>query len=1082
MKKILLSIIFVLLALNIYAEDEKKDSKMESSTFSGLKWRSIGPAWNSGRVSDFAVNPNNINEYYVAASSGNLWKTTNNGITWEAIGDTLPYSLGVVELDPNNYHVVWVGSGENNHQRALGYGDGVYKSTDGGKSFTNMGLRESRQIGEILIDPRNSDVVYVAAEGSVWGPGGERGCYKTTDGGKTWKKVLEISKHTGVNSMAFDLRSPDVIYATSEQRRRHAFTKIGGGPESAVYKSVDAGVTWNKIMSGLPDAHIGGMDITVSAANPDYVYLSMEASKEDGGFYRSTNRGANWTKMSDKFAQGQYFNEIFCDPIDVDKVYLMDVFSVYTEDGGKTWEKLGVKNRHVDDHVLWINPNNTDHLLIGGDGGVYESYDTGEHWEFKANLPVTQFYRVNVDNEYPFYNVYGGTQDNQSMGGPSQTLTADGIVNSDWFMTVGGDGFFQEIDPTDPNIVYSEWQYGNIVRYDKKSEELLLIRPEPGRDEKTYKWYWDTPFLISPHAHTRLYIAAERVFKSEDRGESWEVISGDLTTQTDRNSFKVMDKYWSADAVMKDVSTSQYGLIVAMAESPIKENLIFIGTDDGLIQVTADAKNWKKISGFPDVPKFTFVSDILPSRYDENVVYATFNNHKMDDFKPYVLKSSDKGNSWESIAGDLPNNGAVNTIVEDPINKNLLFVGTEWGVFFSVDGGGKWIQLKNGLPRVKVPDIVIQEREKDLVIATFGRGFYILDDYSPLRTASKEMFDKEAHLFPISDALMYHMKGKKYGQGSAYFKAPNPEFGAVFTYYLNEVPKTLKQLRTEKEKELFEKGERIPQPSYDEIRIENDEVDPYLMFSITDELGNEVKKITTAAKAGISRVVWDLKYDHIFPIKLKDNKFNPTPKPTSSLLALPGKYNVAMYLVSKGEAKKLTEPEDFNAVVLNNTTLPAADRTAKVEFERKALKLASRLIGLREQANDAKEKLDLMKQTAITTAGLDYSFIQKIDNVTGEVDDILFKFKGQPAKASLEEIPPATVPLNWRIDHMVDPTWESTASVTKNQKVAYEILSVELPGLVSKLKKIVNEDLKSIEAELDRYGAPWTPGRILPKK
>jgi hypothetical protein len=642
--------------------------------------------------------------------------------------------------------------------------------------------------------------------------------------------------------------------------------------------------------------------------------------------------------------------------------------------------------------------------------------------------------------------------------------------------------FFQEIDPTDPNIVYSEWQYGNIVRYDKKSEELLLIRPEPGKDEKTYKWYWDTPFLISPHSHTRLYIAAERVFKSEDRGESWEVISGDLTTQTDRNSFKVMDKYWSADAVMKDVSTSQYGLIVAMAESPVKENLIFVGTDDGLIQISEDAKTWKKISGFPEVPKFTFVSDILPSRFDENIVYATFNNHKMDDFKPYVLKSTDKGNSWKSIAGDLPKNGAVNTIVEDPVSKNLLFVGTEWGVYFSVDGGGKWIQLKNGLPRVKVPDIVIQERENDLVIATFGRGFYILDDYSPLRSSSKDLFEKDAHLFPISDALMYHMKGNKYGQGSAYFKAPNPEFGSVFTYYLKDVPKTLKQLRIEKEKELFEKGEKIPQPTYDEIRRENDEVTPYLLFSITDELGNDVKKITTAAKAGISRVVWDLKYDHIFPIKLKDNKFNPTPKPTSSLLALPGKYNVTMYLISKGEAKKLTEPEEFNAVVLNNTTLPAADRTAKVEFERKALKLASRLIGLREQADDAKEKLDVMKQTAITTAGLDYSFIQRIDVVADEVEDLLFKFRGQPAKASLEEIPPATVPLNWRIDHMVDPTWESTANVTKNQKVAYEILSEELPGLVSKLKKIVNEDLKTIEAELDRYGAPWTPGRILPKK
>lgn len=1085
--KLKLSVLLIILSLQLssYAQnkDEQSDQKKEkdklsSSTFSGLKFRSIGPAWNSGRISDFAVNPGNHSEYYVAVSSGHLWKTTNAGVTWKAIADTLPYSLGCVVIDPSNPFTVWVGTGENNHQRALGYGNGVYKSTDDGQSWTNMGLKESRQIGGIVIDPRNSNVVYVAAEGSVWGPGGERGLYKTTDGGKTWNKILNISENTGVNNIVMDPRNPDVLYATSEQRRRHIFTKIGGGPETAVYKSTDAGTTWEKIMKGLPKVDLGGMGMAISPVNPDVIYLSVEAAENKGGFFRSTNRGASWEKMSDTHAKGQYFNEIFADPKNLDKVYLMDVVSKVTLDGGKTWKNLGIANRHVDDHALWIDPTDTKHLLIGGDGGVYESFDEGATWDFKSNLPVTQFYRVNIDNEYPFYNIYGGTQDNQSMGGPSRTLSEDGIVNSDWNMTVGGDGFFQAIDPTDPNIVYSEWQYGNIVRYDKRSGEVLDIRPEPGKGEKMYKWYWDTPFLISPHSNTRLYIGAERVFRSDDRGESWKVISGDLTTQTDRNSFKVMDKYWSIDAVEKDVSTSQFGLIVSLVESPKKENLIYAGTDDGLIQVTENAKDWSKIDNFPNIPKFTLVSDILPSRFDENTVYATFNNHKRDDFKPYVIKSTDKGKTWKSIAGNLPLNGAVNTIAEDPVNKNLLFVGTEWGVYFTIDGGEKWIQLKSGIPNIKVPDIVIQEREKDLIVATFGRGFYIIDDYSPLREISKELLEKDAHLFPIKDALIYVQSGGKYGQGESYFKAPNPEFGAVFTYYLKDVPKTLKVERKEREKELFKKGEPIPQPSYEELKKEEDEKAPYLIFSITDASGSEVKKITAAASAGINRSVWDLRYDGFNPITAKDNKFDPTVKPTSSLLVMPGKYKVSVSMVVRGEEKKLFEPVEFNVVPLNNTTLPASNREELVAFQRKSLELAKKIVGARRQTEELIKTFENIKQTINNTPNGSFELFNKVSAAAAELDKINFKFKGQPAKASTEEIPPAEVPLNWRLSTLISPHYSSTSNITNNQKVAFEILSEELPGIVNMLKRITNIELKSIEAELEKISAPWTPGRI----
>ncbi|HEX2977458.1 MAG TPA: hypothetical protein VHO68_16110, partial [Bacteroidales bacterium] len=606
-------------SLGTYAQKKKteKADTLKSGAFSGLKFRSIGPAYCSGRIADFAVNPERTNEYFVAVASGHIWKTINAGITWEPVFDNYgSYSIGCVVLDPSNPNVVWAGTGENNHQRALGYGDGVYKSTDGGKSWKNMGLKQSRQIGMIAVDPRNTNVVYVAAEGSVWGPGGERGLYKTTDGGKTWNRILFVSDNTGINNVILDPRNPDVIYATSEQRRRHVFTKIGGGPETAIYRSLDGGATFDKLTSGLPGEDMGGIGIAISPVNPDYLYAIIEAANDGGGFYRSTNRGASWSKMSDHTAQGQYYNEIYCDPVNTDIVYSMETVSKVTLDGGKTWKNLGLKSRHVDDHAFWIDPKNPKHFLIGGDGGIYETYDGGEDYGFKSNLPVTQFYRVNVDNSEPFYYVYGGTQDNNSMGGPSRNTTGQGVVNDEWFVTNGGDGFWTAVDPTDPNIVYAEAQYGNMVRYDRKSGEAIDIRPEPAKGEETFKWNWNAPLVVSRHDPQRLYCAANKVFRSDDRGDTWQAISGDLTSGTDRNTWKVMDKYWSIDAVSKDVSTSLFGTIISFAESPIKENLLYAGTDDGLIQVTEDGKNWRKINNFAGVPEYTYVSDILPDRYN----------------------------------------------------------------------------------------------------------------------------------------------------------------------------------------------------------------------------------------------------------------------------------------------------------------------------------------------------------------------------------------------------------------------------------------------------------------------------------
>lgn len=1085
MRKFFLGLLAVFLLGSFVQAKKNEESNKEVKPFvnselvNGLKWRGIGPAWASGRIADFAVNPDNPKEYYVGVASGNVWKTTNNGTTWKPIFDNYgAYSIGVVELDPNNPNVVWVGTGENNHQRALGYGDGVYKSLDGGKSFKNMGLKESRQIGGIVIDPRNSDVVFVAAEGSVWGPGGDRGLYKSTDGGETWRKVLEISENTGVNNVVMDPSNPDIMYATSEQRRRTSFTKIGGGPESAVYKSTDGGETWRKIMNGLPSVHLGGMGIAVSPVDPNYVYLIVEAAEGKGGFFRSTDKGESWEKMSGHYASGQYYNEIYCDPKDRDKVYSVETISKVTLDGGKTWKDISTNGRHVDDHALWIDPNDTEHYLIGGDGGIYETWDGGTTFDFKENLPVTQFYRVFVDDAEPFYNVYGGTQDNNSMGGPSRNLSRSGVTSDEWYVTMGGDGFWAATEPGNPDIVYTEYQYGNMFRYDKKSGETISIKPRERKGEDAYKWNWNAPLIVSKYLKTRLYVAANKVFRSDDRGNTWEVISDDLTAKVDRNSFPVMGKYWPAEAVAKDVSTSQWGTIVSLDESPLQEGLLYAGTDDGVISVTEDdGKSWRQISSFPGVPKYTYVSDLVADRFDENVVYATFDNLKRDDFKPYVFKSTDKGRTWASISGNLPENGTVHSLVQDVKNPNLLFVGTEFGFFFTVDGGKNWVQLKAGLPTIPVRDIAIQERENDLVIATFGRGFYILDDYSPLRYLTPELESKQAELFPVKDALMYVQKRGRSNQGSTYFTAKNPEYGATFTYYLKDVPKSKRQLRKEKEKELFEKGLPIPQPTWRELELEKLQEKTHLIFTIYDESGQVVNRFTKTPSKGINRVTWDMTYSATANVRLKD-KFDPVTRSGRGIMVMPGKYRVDMKIWHEGELKPLAGPVEFVCKRLDNTTLPAANYEENVAFARKVNKLAVAVIGTGRLIKENQAKMEKIKQAIYATPEASFELMDRARVISAELEALNFKMEGLPAKASWEEIPPAPLPLNERLDIITYTHMGSTGPITATEKQNFEILKEEFPPVLNALKQIVEEKIPALEAELNRLDAPWTPGRM----
>ncbi len=1070
--------LLLLLPFLVIAQDGQK---IDSKLVSGLKFRGIGPAYTSGRISDIAVNPYNHSEFYVAAASGGVWKTTNGGITFKPVFDKQgSYSIGCVAIDPNNPHVVWVGTGENNFQRSVGYGDGVYKSLDGGKTWKNMGLKESEHIGKILIHPHNSNIVFVAAEGPLWRSGGDRGLYKTTDGGKTWKRVLYVDEYTGVNNVLFDPRDPNVMYATTTQRCRRFWTKIGGGPSVGIYKSEDGGETWRKLTNGLPGGWKGEIGLAIAPSNPDIIYAIIYGEKKNGGFFRSTDRGESWQRMSDYRTSGQYYARIFVDPKDENKIYSLETVSKVSYDGGKTWKQLGLKDRHVDDHALWIDPDNTKHLLIGGDGGLYETYDGGKTWRHFNNLPIVQFYRVYVSNEEPFYHIYGGTQDNNSIGGPARNMSSKGVSDCEWFATLGGDGFWGMVDPENPNIVYSAYQYGNIYRYDKLSGERLYIKPMPGKDELTFRWNWNAPFLISPHNHKRLYIAANYVFRSDDMGETWQKISPDLTRQLDRSSIApCMGKYWPYDAVGKDVSTSLYGTIVAMDESPLVEGLIYVGTDDGLIQVTEDGgKTWRKIDKIPGVPYLSYVSDIFASQHDPNTVYVTFTNFKQGDFKPYVLVSHNRGRSWQMISNNLPERGSAYTIAEDPVNKNLLFVGTEFGIFFSYNGGKNWVQFKSGIPTIAVYDIAIQKKMNDLALATFGRGFYILDDYTPLRYVNEDLLKKDAHIFPIRPAYAYIQKGGKYGQGSTDFIAPNPPFGATFTYYLKEAPKSTRDLRHEKEMKLWKEGKPIPQITPKQYQDEDKEEPSYLLFTIYDAQGNVVAKLTTKPKAGINRITWNLRYP--VPSVIKTDKFDPFKKYNQGILVMPGKYYVSMALYDKGQYKKLVDKTEFEVKLWPERTFNGNPQQLYA-FEQKVADMSRVVNGAMNYADELMKRVKSIKQAVLATPQATPELMSQVQDVEKQLDSVIFAFRGVQPRASYEELPPHQPEIYHRLQFLVWAHYNTLADVTNTEKQQLQILEDIVPPQIDKLKKITDE-VKQLETKLDDLKAPWTPGRLIEYK
>jgi photosystem II stability/assembly factor-like uncharacterized protein len=1067
----------------------KPVTSKDAGPYAGLslgafKLRSIGPALTSGRISDFAVRPGRRQEFYVASASGGVWKTVNAGTTFTPVFDTQgSYSIGCLALDPLNPNVVWVGTGENNNQRSVAYGDGVYKSEDGGASWMNVGLKNSEHIGMIAIDPRDTDIVYVAAYGPLWSPGGERGLYKTTDGGKTWAAVLTIDDNTGVSEVHLDPRNPDVLYASAHQRRRHVFTQISGGPGSAVYKSVDAGQTWKKITKGLPTGDLGRIGLAVSPVVPDLLYAIVEAQGDKGGFYRTTNGGASWERRSGYTSSGNYYQELVCDPKNPDRVYSMNVFLQVSDDGGATWAALGDQSKHWDSHALWIDPRDTDYYLNGNDGGVYESFDRGRTWKFMPNLPVTQFYKVALDNDLPFYNVCGGTQDNYSLGGPSRTTSQHGIVSADWVTTQTGDGFESAVDPENPNIVYAQSQHGGLVRFDRLSGEATDIQPQPRKDEKEYRWNWDSPLFVSPHSHTRLYFAAEKVFRSDDRGDSWTVISGDLTRQIDRDKLEVMDRVWPMDAVAKNASTSRYGNIVALDESPVAEGLLYAGTDDGLIQVTEDGgANWRKIDKFPGVPDLTYVNDIVASNHDRATVYAAFNNHKRGDFKPYVLKSADLGRTWTSIASDLPERGSVYALAEDHVRKDLLFAGTEFGLFATLDGGKHWIRLSAGLPTIAVRDLALQKRENDLVLATFGRGFYILDDYSPLRDIDPEVLSGEAKLFPVKDAWMFIEKQplgslgspEKGFQGESYFSAPNPPVAAVFTYYLKDAPRSLADQRKEEEDRLVKDGKPVPYPSYDRLKAEAEKKPAALIFTISDEDGQVVRILSEPVRQGINRVNWDLRYPLLEPVSGAQGRrgfFEP-----EGTLVVPGTYKVSLALSVNGKTKDLAGPVAFGVKALSAISLPAPDREELAAFQAKVRKLNHAVRAAALVLRDLGARTGYYRTALRSVTAPHQDILESIDALEQKLESLQTRMYGDRLMAQLDkDIVPGIL---GRIGQVAGEQARSSSAPTQTERQSYALAEEEFTPVYAELKKIMAEDVKTLESRLDAVGAPYTPGRL----
>lgn len=1060
-------------------EEEKDESKLNAGVLSAFKFRSIGPALMSGRISDIAIDQKEPNTWYIAAGSGNLWKTTNAGTTFSPIFENYgSYSIGCVTIDPSDSSRVWVGSGEAVGGRHVGYGDGVYLSEDAGGSFRNMGLKESEHIAKVLVDPKNSNTVFVAAQGPLWSAGGERGLYRSQDGGKVWEQVLSGGEYTGVTDVVMDPRDSRVLYAATHQRTRTVWALMNGGPESAIHKSLDGGTTWKKLKKGLPGADKGKIALALAPEDPDTIYATIELGNRKGGFWKSSNGGATWKKQSDFISGGtgpHYYQELWADPHHPGTVYQANVRLARTENAGKDWGTVSRSTKHVDNHAVAFRSDDPEFLLVGCDGGLYVSHDRGESYRFVPNLPLTQYYKLDVDNDWPIYNIVGGTQDNNTQYGPSETFSRAGIRNSDWRIILGGDGHDNAIDPSNPDIIYGESQQGFIRRFDRRSGQSVDVRPQPAAGQENFRFNWDSPILISPHDPARVYFASNYLHRSNDRGESWETISEDMSHRRDRLQLKIMGRYWGLDALWDVYAMSMYGNITSISESPQVEGLLYIGTDDGRLSVSEDGgESWRTVDQVGDVPDTAFINDVKADLFDADTVYVALDNHKVGDFAPYLMKSTDRGRTWTSIVSDLPDRHLVWRLVQDHEQSQLLFLGTEFGIFCSLDGGEKWLPMRSGLPKIPFRDLAIQKRENDLVGASFGRSFYILDDYSTLRLLSEELLENnDIFLFPVSDArilqLSNELGGGRHGsQGDTHYSADNPARGALIRYYLKEGLKTSKAEREKAESELAKEDEDhdgTPYPGWEVLREEKREESPKLYFEIRNEQGDLVRRLTGSASEGMQSVRWDLHYG--------------TPGGGRGPWVTEGTYQVQAFRVQQGEVSPWGQSQSIVVSDLLDAAVPPMDREQALAWHMEVGELQGVVSASLRLLEEGLEEVTAMKNAVRNSrvAGLELG--ENLRAMELAMQDARRSIAGDSLRTDYgHEGAPS---IQSRLSGARWGSMNGTHGPTLTMQGQVDIARAEFTELYPDLKRLIEVDLPARKVEVDAAGVSWTSGRSLPE-
>jgi len=1068
--KLLFALGLMLLIIPLQAQ------KTDSKTFAGLKLRNIGPAFTSGRIADIAIHPTNENTWYVAVGSGGVWKTTNSGTTWKPIFDKqTTFSIGCVAIDPNNPHTIWVGTGENVGGRHVAFGDGIYVSHDDGASWKNMGLKKSEHLSKIIVHPEDSNIIWAVSQGPLWTSGGERGVYKSTDGGKSWKRTLGDNKWIGATDLVMDPRNADVLYAATWQRHRTVAGYLGGGPGSGIHKSTDGGETWTPLKKGIPSSNLGKIGLAISPFNPDVIYAAIELDRRKGGVFMSTNRGASWKKQSDAVSGGtgpHYYQELYASPHHEGKLFLMNNYVQISDNHGKTFYTMNEKNKHVDSHAMAFKASDPNYVLFGTDGGLYESFDLTKSWKFIRNLPITQYFKLAVDDSKPFYKIYGGTQDNGSHGGPSQTMYSDGITNSDWWKTLGADGHQSAIEPGNPNITYGEFQQGALWRIDQTTKEIVFIQPQAMEGDPFERFNWDAPILVSSHNPKRLYFASQRVWKSENRGDDWTPISKDLTLNQDRITLPFYGKQQSWDNAWDVYAMSNYNTITSLAESPKQEGLVYAGTDDGIIQTTEDGgTTWRKsslntVKGLGFVP---FVNDVRADLFDASTVYAAVDNHKYGDYKPYILKSTDKGRSWSIISGDLPDRLLIWRLVQDHVNKNLLFAATEYGIYFTNNGGKNWIQLKGGVPTIPFRDITIQRRENDLVGASFGRGFFVLDDITPLRNFTTSMLSKEATLFPIKDAHWYREWSRVGSQGDAEYKAPNAPFGARFTYFMADKVKSLKDVRKEKEKT------NTDFPGWEAIEKEKNQEVPAILLIIKDTKGNVVNTVKGTNKKGFNRVNWKLDY----PDK-RGERLTPRKRRGfgggGGMLVTPGTYTATLVKRVDGVTTVLQGPEEFKVVPMYDGALPRKSFDEMNQFRESFVAFQQDLTATNIMMDKQLKKVGAMKRAADKTTAPNDALIKDINTARLRLLAIQKELRGDAVKNEVGEKSNPTANDGGRLGWA---GFTSTYGPTGTHKALLQRVKNQLKSVKSKLSTITINELPAIERRLKEAGAPWIEGQGL---